>query len=90
MKQDLAKLLYTTFNVSYDTCLDILGIDVNDEKNKRAKENSESLENIFTPRATTYNSSGNTDENEGGRPLEDTVENIEKQTYDKGYNDVVR
>ncbi len=92
MRQDLAKLLYTTFNISYDTCLDILGIDINDEKIKRENENVDGVEKIFTPRATTYNSNGNIDEEEteSGRPLEDTVENIEKQTYDKGYNDVVR
>lgn len=91
MKQDLAKLLYTTFNVSYETCLSILGIDINDEKIKREKENAENVNNIFTPRATTYNSSGsNTGDNESGRPMENTVENIEKQTYDKGYNDIVR
>lgn len=93
MKQDLAKLLYTTFNVSYETCLSILGIDINDEKIKREKENTENINNIFTPRATTYNSSGNStdsDDNGSGRPMEDTIENIEKQTYDKGYNDIVR
>ena len=77
--------------MSYETCLNILGIDINDEKVKREKENAENVNNIFTPRATTYNSSGNNSEdNESGRPMEDTIENIEKQTYDKGYNDIVR
>ena len=92
MKQDLAKLLYTTFNISYDTCLNILGIDINDEKIKRDIENQEGIEDVFKPRATAYNTNGNIDdeETESGRPSEDTVENIEKQTYDKGYNDVVR
>lgn len=93
MKQELAKLLYTTFNVSYDTCLGLLGIDINDEKIKREKENEENISEIFTPRATSFNSSGNStdsDDNGSGRPMEDTVENIEKQTYDKGYNDIVR
>ena len=93
MKQELAKLLYTTFNVSYDTCLSLLGIDMNDEKIKREKENEENISEIFTPRATSFNSSGNStdsDDNGSGRPMEDTIENIEKQTYDKGYNDIVR
>lgn len=93
IKQDLAKLLYTTFNVSFETCLDILGIDINDEKMKRKNENVENLGEVFSPRATSYNSNGNISNNkdvESGRPANTDVENVEKRNYDKGYNSKVR
>lgn len=91
VRQDLAKLLYCNFNCSMETALSILGLDINDEKAKREKENTEALHETFFPRSTAYTSSGrgeNTlDDNKGGRPKSDNVDNIGKQQYDEQYND---
>lgn len=91
VRQDLAKLLYCNFNCSMETALSILGFDINDEKAKREKENTEALHETFFPRSTAYTSSGlgeiTLDDNKGGRPKSDNVDNIGKQQYDEQYND---
>lgn len=87
VKQDLAKLLYGTFNSSMDTALSVLGIDVNDEKNKRIAENEANLDQVFTPHASQYTASSDTkSDNQSGRPSDDSVETIDKRTYDENYN----
>ena len=79
MKKDIAKLLYTVFNGSLETSLNYLGINVNDEKAKREKENQEGYENIFKARQTSY-TVGNNDTTQG-RPTDS--ENKDKQAYDQ-------
>lgn len=79
MKKDIAKLLYTTFNCSLETSLNYIGINVNDEKAKREKENQESYEGIFKARQTSYTVTKD-DGMTQGRPL-DSV-NKDKQAYD--------
>ena len=73
-----------------ETALSILGLDVNDEKAKRIKENDEALHETFFPRSTAFTSSGRGEvappENKGGRPKSKNVENIGKQQYDEQYN----
>ena len=92
VKQDLAKLLYCNFNCSMETALSILGLDINDEKAKREKENEESLHETFFPRSTAFTSSGKGDilpqdvDNKGGRPKSDNVDTVGKQQYDEQYN----
>lgn len=92
VKQDLAKLLYCNFNCSMETALSILGLDINDEKAKREKENNEKLHDTFFPRSTAFTSSGKGDilpqdvEDKGGRPKSDNVDTIGKQQYDEQYN----
>lgn len=86
MRKDLASTLYTIFNGSMATSLELLGIDVNDEKEKRIKENDEGYEEIFKCRQTAYTSSGrgevvDTNNNKGGRPADS--KNKAKQSYDK-------
>lgn len=87
MKKNLATTLYTIFNGSMESSLELLGIDINDEKEKRLKENEENYESIFRCRQTAYTSSGrgeivdtNTDD-KGGRPADS--KNQAKQSYDK-------
>ena len=67
------------------TSLELLGIDVNDEKEKRSKENDENYEEIFRCRQTAYTSSGRGEvvdtNNKGGRPADS--KNQAKQGYDK-------
>lgn len=87
LRKDLATTLYALFNGSLETSLEILGIDINDEKAKRKAENAEKLEEVFFPRNTAYTSSGKgiiIKENEGGRPNSD--EETDKTTYDEEYN----
>ena len=92
VKQDLAKLLYCNFNCSMETALSILGLDINDEKAKREKENDEKLHDTFFPRSTAFTSSGKGDilpqdvDDKGGRPKSDNVDTIGKQQYDEQYN----
>ena len=85
MRKDLASTLYTIFNGSMSTSLELLGIDVNDEKEKRIKENDENYDSeIFYPRASTYTTSvkdAKTVEDKGGRPADSN--NQAKQGYDK-------
>lgn len=85
MRKDLASTLYTIFNGSMSTSLELLGIDVNDEKEKRIKENDENYEEIFKCRQTAYTSSGRGEitetNNKGGRPADS--KNKAKQSYDK-------
>ena len=85
MRKDLASTLYTIFNGSMSTSLELLGIDVNDEKEKRIKENDEGFDSeIFYPRASTYTTSvkdAKTVEDKGGRPADS--KNQAKQGYDK-------
>ena len=85
MRKDLASTLYTIFNGSMSTSLELLGIDVNDEKEKRIKENDEGFDSeIFYPRASTYTTSvkdAKTVEDKGGRPADS--KNKAKQSYDK-------
>ena len=68
--------------------LELLGIDVNDEKQKRLKENEEGFDSeIFYPRASTYTTSvkdAKTVEDKGGRPADSN--NQAKQSYDRVRN----
>lgn len=80
MKLEFAKTLFSTFNCSLETVLEMVGIDFNDEMAKRKNENDKGVDSIFAPRASQYTTSGN---DVGGRPDEDNVENVDKQTYDK-------
>lgn len=85
MKKDFAELLFCKFNTSYETAFEILGLSVEDEKQKRIKENQESLHDVFFPRGTAYTSSGKgtilpTTEKKVGRKK---GEENNKQIYDK-------
>ena len=85
MRKDLASTLYTRFNGSMSTSHELLRIDVNDEKEKRLKENNENYEEIFKCRQTAYTSSGRGEitetNNKGGRPADS--KNQAKQSYDQ-------
>lgn len=85
-KIELAKLIYTTFNCSAKTSLEYLGLDLDDEVNKRQKENEAGVYEVLFPRATSYTSSGNDTDNGAGRPTETKTNDDGKQEYDKNYN----
>lgn len=54
VKFQLAQMLYSTMNLSFETVLDVLGYDVEDERAKRERENEEGITDVFAPRPTAY------------------------------------
>lgn len=92
MRKSLATTLYTIFNGSMATSLELLGIDISDEKEKRKKENDEGFDSeIFYPRASTYTTSvkdAKTVDNKGGRPADS--DNETKQQYDKNRQEALK
>ena len=85
---DLAKLLYSTFSASRETTFKLAGIDLTDEKLKREDENKEKLDEVFIPYGTSYTKSAD-DGGDAGRPAGtgDDVD-LDKQSDDKGNNEV--
>lgn len=86
MKLELAKFMFSTMNLSYDTVLSKLGMDKDDEFAKRQDENEEGFTEVFEPRGSQYTSSGGSGDNAGGRPSGDDKDAKGKQDYDKNYN----
>lgn len=87
LRKGLATTLYTIFNGSMETSLELLGVDVRDEKTKRMRENDEGFDQIFKCRQTAYTSSGRGEivdtEKDRGRPSDDKQETEGKRDYDK-------
>lgn len=83
MKQSLAEFLFTKLSCSYRTAYNVLGIDIEDEYQKRISENKDNYEEVFKVRQTSYTSSGS--DSTGGRPSSDTPN--DKQVYDKTINE---
>ena len=88
VKKSLAEFLYSKLGASYKTSFSILGVDVEDEKQRREKENAESYDEIFTPHPTSYTLSDGADESNpdnslGGRPKAKKSKNQDKQQYDQ-------
>ena len=87
MKKDLSEFLYSKLNCSFKTAYEILDMSYEEEKTRRKKEKNDGIDDIFTPHATSFNSSG--DINSNGRPS-GTINrgnevNEEKTEYDKNY-----
>ena len=66
MKKDLSEFLYSKLNCSFKTAYEILDMSYEEEKTRRKKEKNDGIDDIFTPHATSFNSSG--DINSNGRP----------------------
>ena len=83
LKHSLATLLFSTMNCSYATVFEILGLDINDEVQKRTMENEKKYDEIFKPHGSQYTNSEkqNPEDNKGGRPADSN--NKVKQQYDK-------
>lgn len=83
LKHSLATLLFSTMNCSYATAFEILGLDINDEVQKRTLENEKKYDEIFKPHGSQYTNSEkqNPEDNKGGRPADSN--NKVKQQYDK-------
>ena len=97
MKRTVANFLFNTLNCSYDTAYSLMGYSVEDERDKRERENEADYTNIFASRETSYNSSGGSssggsgssgdsdgsgeESGNAGRPASEVV--TEKQVYDQ-------
>lgn len=83
LKHSLATLLFSTMNCSYATAFEILGLDINDEVQKRTLENEKKYDEIFKPHGSQYTNSKkqNPENNKGGRPAD--FNNETKQQYDE-------
>lgn len=78
MKISMAQFLYGTLNCSRETAFGVVGVDIEDERHKRERENDSNFDEIFTAHSTAYTKS----EKQETR----TTENEEKQAYDEEYN----
>ncbi|MEG1563305.1 MAG: hypothetical protein RR365_06215 [Bacteroides sp.] len=87
LRKDIASFIYTMLNGSLETAYDYIGLDFEEEKRRRQKENDESVEEIFFPRNTAYTSNG-ADEGKPGRPS--SSGDIEKQKADKKRNETLK
>ena len=83
LKSKLVDLLYSKMNCSLQTALEILGINFQEEINRRQAEEDMKLYDVFKPRQTSYTSGGNSD-NPTGRPK---GKETDKQVYDENYNE---
>jgi hypothetical protein len=91
LRKELATTLYTIFNLSMKTSLELLGINLEDEKARRKAENDENLDtDVFYCRQTAYTSSGTgkIDPPGNGRPKSETP--TDKTKYDETYNKEAR
>ena len=79
LKLKLVEILYSKLNCSFETAYNILGVDYEDEKIKRIKENDENADDIFRPRQTNYTF---TDTNDNGRPQDENSKDPNKQQDD--------
>lgn len=78
IKKDLVELLYSKLNCSFETAYSLLGIDIEDELQKRRKENESGYEEVFTPRQSIYTT---TDKGKVGAPVDN--KNPDKQVQDQ-------
>ncbi|GAB6989364.1 hypothetical protein [Paenibacillus pini] len=76
MRLQLLETLFSKMNLSYETTLGLFDISVEDEKQKRIKENEQHYDKIFSPRTNAFTNSGKTDNN---KPLP-TVNNEPNKT----------
>ena len=103
LKKEFAQFAFSTLNASRETTFNLIGLDLEDERQKRERENEAGFDAVFYPRPTAYNSAGGTTtdptsgivdtDSEGneitnGRPK--SSENKEKQAFDETYSQEVR
>ena len=86
MRLEMSKYIYSTLNGSRATAFKLIGIDLDDEKAKRANENEKNYDEIFSPRLTSYTANGNdtTNQSPAGRPQSN--QDKDKQDYDQQKN----
>lgn len=82
IRQELAMFLYNTLGCSYETAYGLVGIDVKAEAALRKAEEKLDYHETFTPHATAYTYSPNSD-SVGGRPENKDSDDLDKQDYDQ-------
>jgi hypothetical protein len=87
LKIKLCDILYSKIGVSYRTTLETLGLNFEEERQRRESENKENMDEIFTPHASSYTSNSNDLLNNGTGKNSDETQNEDK---DKSNNDVER
>lgn len=89
MKKDLAEFLYSKLNCSFRTAYETLDMDYEEEVSRRENEKKFGIDDILSPHATSFNSSGNLENI--GRPSGSTKNrnevNDKKMEYDKNYQE---
>lgn len=89
IKKDLAEFLYSKLNCSFRTAYEILDMDYKEEADRRKNEKKYGIDDILSPHATSFNSSGNLEN--VGRPSGSTAKgnetNDKKVEYDKNYQE---
>lgn len=88
LRMSLAEVLFSKLNGSYESTLELLGFNVEDEKAKREAENDEGYDQIFAPRMNSYTASGNGGESNNGRPADKDSKDPDKQAKDQQRNEV--
>lgn len=87
MKKDLAEFLYSKLNCSFRTAYETLGMNYKEEVTRRKSEKKTGIDDVLSPHATSFNSSGNLEN--VGRPSGSTEKgneiNDKKIEYDKNY-----
>ena len=86
LRIELANILFTKLNCSYETAYELLGYGIEDEKMKREAENAGNYNEIFAPRQTAYTTTGD-DGGSGGRPKDENSKDPNKQADDKARNE---
>jgi hypothetical protein len=79
LKMTLLDTLFSKMNLSYETSLGLFDISIDEEKQRRMKENDEKLDEIFFPRTNAFTNSGKNDTS--GRPVNNN--NPDKQIQDQ-------
>lgn len=90
LKIEMATFMHNVLNVSLDTCFKTVGLNVDDEAEKRRQEKENGYDELFTPRSTAYTNTGGVTNNSGGRPSNDNEQTEGKRDYDKTYNKEAR
>lgn len=81
VRQSLADFLYSKLGASYNTVCETIGINVEDERQRREKENEAGFDQIFTPHLSSFTANEDTVDN--GRPPDENSKDPDKQNYDK-------
>lgn len=84
-KMKMAEFLFSKANVSYQSTLNLLGLDYETEKERRMNENTDGIEEIFYPRASAYTMSDDSGVDNKDKSLQpETVKDKVKKDGDVG------
>lgn len=96
LKQSMSAYFYNTLGTSRQTAFELVGLDINDEMEKRKAEKEAGMDEIFQPYGTSYtkSSDSNTDTNNDSQPgapsnKEKGKDDGGKGEYDKERNDTL-